>query len=117
MTKLANEDANAFYAVINEVASEHDTIVILIDKGKPKTAEELEDERKWMEERKKITEYQEKYEGETLVFTRRNGETGNIVLLAHGFTEDAIADGLDESAREGRYDRNKDTIFFEGTHF
>jgi len=112
LRRLASDDLKAFFNLINDVAGEFNKFVpFLLDKGKPKTEEEKERERKWLDEQRKISEYEDEYPYEILAFTRRDGD---IVLIAHGSTEKELFSNISEAVKTGSYDNKNECIFFEG---
>lgn len=111
LDEIARESMDDFFAVVNSASKKQGKCIpFMLDFPPPKTEEEKESERKWLEERKLIRELKEKFDGEILALTKRDEK---VVLIAHGFTQDDLFEGISEAIKEGRYDNENECIFYE----
>lgn len=111
LVDVARNDINDFINIINEVLDEFNKFIpFIFEKGKPKTEEEVERERKWIEEQEMIAKLKKEHDGEYLALTRRGEE---VMLIAHGMTTKELHDGIIDAIKRGVYDNENECIFYE----
>ena len=110
LKKVAQDNIETFFELINEIADDHEKFLpFLFDKGKPKTEEQKKSEEKWIDEQKQIKEYHNKFQGEILAFTRREGE---LILVAHALLEKKLFKNISTAVKNDKFNRKTEFLFF-----
>lgn len=110
LNRIARKNMRKFFDIVDDIAKKQGKFFpLLLDIPPPKTEEEKETERKFVEEEKQIHAYKEQYSGEILALTRREGE---IVLLAHALLEKELLSKVDTIINQGLFDTESELMFF-----